>query len=78
MSAHAERSDRYLNPHQARLREPTAYESLLGDALERAFGAGIHDLGGVVAALNRTGPNAPNGAPWTEASFTALMAQLGR
>lgn len=70
--------DRYLDPHQARDREPTAYESLLGDAIERAFGAGIHDLAGLVGCLNRTGPNAPNGQAWTEESFAALMAQLGR
>ena len=70
--------DRWLQPHQARDREPTAFESLLGDAIERAFAAGTHDLAGVVAALNRTGPNAPNGQAWTEAGFTALMAQLGR
>ena len=70
-------TDRYLNPHQARERAPTAYESLLGDAIERAFGAGIHDLGGLVAALNGSGPNAPNGEPWTAESFQALMARLG-
>ena len=70
--------DRYLNPHQARQRAPTAFESLLGDALERAFGAGQQGLADVVAALNRSGPNAPDGQPWTEAGFTALMARLGR
>lgn len=70
--------DRYLNPDQARERAPTAFESLLGDALERAFGAGQHSLADVVAALNQTGPDAPDGRLWTEASFTALMAQLGR
>jgi hypothetical protein len=71
-------TDRYLDPHQARERPPTAYESLLGDAIERAFGAGIHDLEGLVASLNRSGPNAPNGQPWTAESFQALMAQLGQ
>lgn len=71
-------TDRYLNPHQARQRAPTAFESLLGDALERAFGAGQHSLPEVVAALNRTGPNAPDGQPWTEAGFAALMAKLGQ
>lgn len=70
--------DRYLEPHQARDREPTAYESLLGDAIERAFAAGVHDLPGLVGCLNATGPNAPDGAPWTEASYRALMARLGR
>lgn len=69
--------DRYLDPHQARERAPTAYESLLGDAIERAFGAGIHDLPGLIGCLNRTGPNAPDGRPWTEDSFAALMAKLG-
>ena len=48
------------------------------DAIERAFGAGIHDLEGLVAALNRGGPHAPNGLPWTPESFQALMAQWGR
>lgn len=71
-------ADRYLNPHQARQRAPTAFESLLGDALERAFGAGQQGLGELVAALNSSGPNAPDGQPWTEAGFTALMARLGR
>ena len=32
-------ADRYLEPHQARERPPTAFESLLGDAIERAFRA---------------------------------------
>ena len=70
--------DRYLDPHQAREREPTQFESLLGDALERAFGSGQHSLGALVEALNRTGPNAPDGQAWTEARFTDLMARLGR
>ena len=30
--------DRYLEPHQARRHEPTQYESLLGDAIERVHG----------------------------------------
>jgi hypothetical protein len=70
--------DRYLQPSQARQRPPTPFEDLLGDAIERAFADGIHDLAGVVAYLNRTGPSAENGSPWTESSFTALMARLGQ
>jgi hypothetical protein len=31
-----------------------------------------------VAYLNRTGPSAENGEPWTESSFAALMARLGQ
>ena len=70
-------NERYLEPHQARQRQATQFEDLLGDAIERAFGEGIHDLPGLVAYLNRTGPSAENGQPWTESSYCALMARLG-
>ena len=70
-------NERYLEPHQARLRPATPFEDLLGDAIERAYGEGIHDLPGLVAYLNRTGPSAENGQPWTESSYCALMARLG-
>ena len=70
-------SDRYIDPHQARTRAPTPYEDLLGDAIERAFGSGVTELPDMVARLNATGPACENGRPWTEASFTALMARLG-
>ena len=68
--------DRYLEPHQARQRPATPFEDLLGDAIERAYAEGIHDLTGVVAYLNRSGLSAENGQDWTEDSFTALMARL--
>ena len=42
----------YNETHQSRGAAPTAYENLLGDAIERAFAAGIHDLD----ALVRPGP----------------------
>ena len=70
-------TNRYLDPHQARERQPTAYEDLLGDAIERAFGSGVTELPDLVARLNATGPSCADGAPWTEALFTALMARLG-
>ena len=41
-------TDRILQPHQARTRTPTTYEDLLGDAVERAYAAGIHDLPGTL------------------------------
>ena len=69
--------DRYLEPHQARRRPPTPFEDLVGDAIERAFADGIHDLPGLVARLNQTGPSAENGEDWTEQSFSTLMARLG-
>jgi hypothetical protein len=71
-------TDRYLEPHQARQRPPTPFEDLLGDALERAFTEGAHQLPEVVGCLNRTGPAAPNGQPWTEDNLQALLARLGR
>ena len=74
---HTTTSDRYLNPHQARQRPPTPYEDLLGDAIERAFAAGIHDLDGLVAQLNQSGPRGPDGAPWSVSTFQAEMAHLG-
>lgn len=70
-------NDRYLDPHQARQRPPTPFEDLLGDAIERAYAQGIHELPALVAYLNATGPSAENGKEWTESSFCALMARLG-
>jgi hypothetical protein len=70
-------TDRYLDPHQARQRQPTPFEDLLGDAIERAYADGIHDLQGLVSYLNASGHSAENGLPWTESSFAALMARLG-
>ena len=63
--------------HQHRLNEPTAYENLLGDALERAFAAGIHDLDAIVRQLNDSGPAGPDGVPWTAARLEIELARLG-
>ncbi|MBO9515002.1 MAG: hypothetical protein J7549_12870 [Variovorax sp.] len=70
-------TDRYLEPHQARTRTPTTYEDLLGDAIERAYAAGIHDLAGLVEALNQSGLASPSGQPWTEALYREEIATLG-
>lgn len=69
--------DLYNETHQSRTAPPTAYESLLGDAIERAYGQGIHDLEGLLAYLNRSGPSAPNGQAWTAEIYQAEMARLG-
>jgi hypothetical protein len=69
-------NDRYLQPHQACMRQPTPFEDLLGDAIERGFAAGHHTLPELVAHLNREGLPAANGQAWTEDSFQALMARL--
>lgn len=63
--------------HQTRSAAPTAYESLLGDSIERAFAQGIHDLEGLVGYLNEAGPSGPNGQPWTTQSYQQEMARLG-
>lgn len=68
--------ERYLKVHQSRRREPTAYEDLLGDAIERGFAAGITDLAALVAHLNRGGPNFPGGGEWTEQGYQAEIARL--
>lgn len=69
--------ERFLEPHQARTRPPTTYEDLLGDAIERGFGAGHWELDALVAHLNKSGPLGPNGEHWTAASFQAVMKTLG-
>lgn len=69
--------DRYLEPHQARRREPTHYESLLGDSIEHAFASGIQDLPGLVAYLNQYGPASAAGVPWTEELYRHEMHVLG-
>jgi hypothetical protein len=70
-------SSLYLDPHQARDREPTEYENLLADAVESAYAVGIHDLAGLVAHLNDGGVPAPGGKPWTPDLFEAEMKRLG-
>ncbi len=63
---------------QNRAAPPTPFENQLGDLLEQVFVAGIEELPAVVAKLNELGGHAPDGAAWTEASFTAVMQQLGK
>ncbi len=69
-------AERFLNPHQARQRAPTPYEDLLGDAIECAFAAGVHDLDGLLHHVNQSGPRGPDGAPWSAATFQSEMARL--
>ncbi len=66
----------YVNPHQARQREPSQYEILLGDAMERAFGQGHWELDQLVTALNQSGPLAANGQLWTSESLAAELKRL--
>ena len=70
-------AERYLDPHQARTRAPSSYEDLLGDSIERAFGAGQWELDALVGYLNKAGPQGPNGQPWTAASYQSVIKTLG-
>ena len=67
----------YLDPHQARDRVPDDYQNLLGDAIERAYAAGIHDLAGLVGRLNEACVPTPNGRTWTAELFCSEMKRLG-
>ncbi len=72
---HPKTAERFLNPHQARRREPTSFEDLLGDSIERAFAAGHWELDTLVNYLNTSGSQAISGKPWTSESFVALIEQ---
>ncbi len=67
----------YLEPIQARKREPTAFENLLGDAIEDAFSRGIDALEPLVAAVNDFGSAAPDGQSWTPETLMATITRLG-
>lgn len=67
----------YLDIHQSRTHEPTPYEYKLAATLEEVFTKEGHELADVVDGLNARQVRAPDGAPWTEASFRAEMNRLG-
>ncbi len=67
----------YLNSHQTRDREPTDYENLLADGIEKAYAAGIHELPEICAKLNEDCVPAPDGKTWTPELFQTEMKRLG-
>ncbi|MGE3245246.1 MAG: recombinase-like helix-turn-helix domain-containing protein [Beijerinckiaceae bacterium] len=67
----------YLDVHQTRDREPSEYENLLGDALERSFAAGVTDLEGVVTGLVDYGVPGPDGQSWSVELLRAELKRLG-
>ncbi|MBO9514680.1 MAG: hypothetical protein J7549_11235 [Variovorax sp.] len=67
----------YNETFQNREAPPTAYESLLGDAIERAYAQGLHELDALVNYLNQSGPLAPTGEPWTAGGYVREMTRLG-
>jgi len=76
LPAPSQAHDRYLQPKQAQYRTPTLYEDLLGDAIERAYAQGIHDLQGLVDSLNRQSTTTPSGEAWTVDNYGPAMADL--
>ncbi|MAL02483.1 MAG: hypothetical protein CL536_10170 [Alcaligenaceae bacterium] len=66
----------YLDPHQARSHEPTAYENLLGDSIERAFGSGITELDALVTFLNDQGPQPQTADTWTTDNLAEELKRL--
>ena len=67
----------YLDPHQTRTQEPTAWQQELANAIESIFAKGAHELDELVAGLNASRVRPPDGAKWTEQNFTAVMHELG-
>ncbi|MFG2646042.1 recombinase-like helix-turn-helix domain-containing protein [Streptomyces sp. NPDC048370] len=67
----------YLDVHQSRTHEPTAYEYKLASTLEEVFAQEGHEMADVVRGLNARKVHAADGAPWTEGSFRAEMNRLG-
>ena len=62
---------------QHRTAPPTAYETGLGDALERVFEAGAMTLAEVVEGLNGQQFRTADGQLWTAEGYEAEMARLG-
>jgi|SRR5690348_16314933 hypothetical protein len=56
---------------------PSAYEKALSGALFGILSRKIHDLAGIVAALNQSGVSPSSGQTWTEEGFSAEMERLG-
>jgi hypothetical protein len=68
----------YVQSHQARKREPTQYETLLADSIERAFGQGLWELPDLVRYLNQSGPLGADGQAWSEESYQAEIKRLAQ
>ena len=66
----------YLNANQLRDHEPTTYENILADMIERAYAQGIHELAALVTFLNEAGSQDPDGQAWTEESFQKTLSDF--
>ncbi len=64
--------------HQTQVDAPPGpYATALALRLEEIFGRGVHDLEGIVAALNEDGPAPEAAERWTAELFEAEMTRLG-
>lgn len=70
-------ADQYIVVHQSRDRDPTEYEDLLADALEKAFAGGVTDVDGIVASLIADAVPSPGGRPWTSDLVLSELKRLG-
>lgn len=70
-------AEQYIVVHQSRDRDPTEYENLLADALEKAFAAGVTDVEGIVAGLVADAVPSPGGRPWTNELVLSELKRLG-
>jgi hypothetical protein len=67
----------YLEIHQSRSAEPTEYENLFAEGLERSYAVGIQDLEGLVANLNELCVPVPAGKSWTVDLLKHELRRLG-
>ena len=56
---------------------PSPYEAALCQTLMQILGRKVHDLPGIVAALNETAVRPEGEARWTEALLRAELKRLG-
>ena len=66
-----------LEPRQHGTAEPTVFENELADVIEQTFARGVHDLAGLVAALNLSRLRPPGDSAWTEATLASILHRLG-
>jgi hypothetical protein len=67
----------YLDPHQTRRHEPTAWQQELANAIEGVFAKGASELDGLVEGLNGSRVRPPNGGDWTEENLRSVLRELG-
>lgn len=63
--------------HRTLNTSPSRYEATLSRTLFGILSRSIHDLAGIVNALNDSDVRPPEAAEWTKDNFVAEMARLG-